>query len=173
MRDYTYDVYLAGPFFNDQQKAVMDNAKAILVSCGLRVCDPRDLSPVIVDLPVDQREAHLQKIFDANIVGMLTSWAIVACIDERDTGTSFELGYFFAIAHHDRDGEPEPLRVTFSANDHGCNVMLSKSVHAHFRNLGELKDMSSLLGNYIINRTDGGVIRDHGWLSVVHAPVTE
>lgn len=164
MRDYLYDIYLAGPFFNAQQKEVMRQVKVMFTDLGLKVCDPQDLSPVIVDLPPEERDQHLDAIFENNILGMMQSWAIVACIDERDTGTSFELGYFKAMSDFAREGEPEPLRITFSAHGYGCNVMLAKSVHAHFANIGQFVEQSRRVVQYIKDRTDGSVIKDSGWL---------
>lgn len=173
MCDYKYDVYLAGPFFNAQQKLVMAQVKAMLCDLGLSVCDPQDLSPVIVDLPPEERPKHLKAIFENNIVGMMQSWGIVACIDERDTGTSFELGYFAAMSNWARHGEPEPLRVTFSAHGYGCNVMLSQSVHAHFANLGDLAQESRQLAKLFLDRTDGSVVKDQRLLYRELAPATE
>jgi nucleoside 2-deoxyribosyltransferase len=126
----TYDVYLAGPFFNDQQKANMKSARLIVQGLGLTVCDPQDLSPVIVDLPEEERKATLfAHIFARNIAGMCASRIILACIDDRDTGTAFEIGYGYAR---------EIPVYTFSAAGHGANVMLAQATKAHCPSLETL-----------------------------------
>lgn len=136
-----YDVYLAGPFFNDEQKRVMDRAKEILLANGLKVCDPRELNGVIVDDQELRKADRLKKIYEDNIEGMRSSWSMFACIDDRDTGTSFELGWF--AAHREWQGVHShrflggPI-ITFSDNGYGCNVMLSQATDLHFASLDEL-----------------------------------
>lgn len=126
----TYDLYLAGPFFNDAQKSLMAKVRAEFEMLGLNVCDPQELSPVIVDLPPEQRKAKLfEEIFANNIEGMRRSAMIVACIDDRDAGTMFELGYF----HH--SGK---WMVTFSEKGHGSNVMIAQATDAHFTSVPDL-----------------------------------
>lgn len=144
----SYDVYLAGPFFTPEQKDVMDATKFILTANKLSVCDPRDLSPVLTDLPQDEKAKHVRSIFENNIEGMRRSWAIVACIDDRDTGTSFELGYFFAM----RKRELDRCVVTFSASGFGCNVMLAEAADAHFANLVELDRAMPRLAYAILDK---------------------
>lgn len=167
MQDFRYDVYLAGPFFTDDQKLVMDEAKKLLMSAGLVVCDPREISPVITDASEEERKnLKMKAIFDGNILGMMHSFAILACIDDRDTGTSFELGFMYAMtAVSDATMRPEGPRITFSAKGYGCNVMLSESVHGHYSTLDELKGQVHSLGRHIKGRTDGTVLRDHGFFT--------
>jgi nucleoside 2-deoxyribosyltransferase len=144
MSRFKYDVYLAGPFFNDKQKATMHAAKEMLQSHGLIVCDPQDLSPVLVDLPPEERKKHVKDIFTNNIDAMNRSFALLACIDDRDTGTSFELGYCFASFK-----EKGPI-LTFSSQGFGANVMLSEATNAHFETLGDLDVGLRIIGNYLV-----------------------
>lgn len=125
---YSYDIYLAGPFFNEEQKRVMDAAKAECTRHGMKVCDPRDLNPVLVDMAPEERKAHTRKIFESNIRAMDHSYMLLACIDDRDTGTAFELGYFYT---HDR-----PI-ATFSDKGYGCNVMLAEAADRHWSSIEE------------------------------------
>lgn len=151
--EFKYDVYLAGPFFNPAQIETMDAVKLMLKEHGLKVADPRELSPVIVDLPPEERKAALfAGIFRNNIDAMDDSYSIIACIDDRDTGTSFELGYMCSemMARSTIIGKSGPI-VTFSAHGHGCNVMLSQATSGHYSNLQELADDIQYLSESILN----------------------
>jgi len=122
---HRYDVYLAGPFFNAEQKATMAKAKELLTTAGLKVCDPQDLSPVLVDLPPEQRTTELlHDIFMGNVTALAQSEFVVACIDGKDIGTAFEMGFFFAC-HGSR------FIYTFSASGKDTNIMLSQSTAGH------------------------------------------
>lgn len=136
MSNYKYDVYLAGPFFNDQQKSKMDKAKEILTKGGLTVADPRELGPVIVDTQASAKTPEFfASIFEGNINGMNDSYAIVACLDEKDIGTAFELGFFYAAS---ASGPRRPI-MSFSAEVGKTNVMLSQSVDCHFSNYQQME----------------------------------
>jgi nucleoside 2-deoxyribosyltransferase len=127
-----YDFYLAGPFFNEEQISVMDKAKAILLVNGCSVADPRELGPVIISTPEEKKTVEFfRKIFDGNIEAMNNSAFILACLDFKDTGTAFEIGYFFAIKR--------PI-LTFSFLGGKTNVMLSQSALHHFASAKELQD---------------------------------
>lgn len=174
---YEYDVYLAGPFFTDEQKATMDAAKALLLTYNVKVCDPRELSPVITDMDPELRKAALFKgIFDGNIEGMMKSWAIFACIDDRDTGTSFELGFVYALnmfrsRMHEFNARTMGRRgpvITFSNKGFGCNVMLSQAADGHYASLADLDQDLGWLCDEVFKRTDGDIIKYHNF-----APVTE
>jgi nucleoside 2-deoxyribosyltransferase len=143
-----YDVYLAGPFFTPDQKATMDAAKNLLTEFGLSVCDPRDLNGVIVDDPELRKADRLKKIYEDNIEGMRNSWSIIACIDDRDTGTAFELGWIIG-QQHKRVG---PV-ITFSGNGYGCNVMLSQATDAHFDYVADLQTFGADVLTGIMHRS--------------------
>ena len=141
----SYDIYLAGPFFTPEQKSTMKQAKEFFEGRGFSVCDPQDLSPVIVDLPPEERKEKLFKgIFKNNIEAMEKSEYLVACIDDRDTGTSFEMGFFYAFKG--------PGRIfTFSAHGYGANVMLSQATTGHAESL----DLLSIIDRLICNGEEG------------------
>lgn len=136
-----YDVYLASPLNTEEARAAMDSAKAIIHAAGFSVFDPRASGGVIAKMSPDERLKHAENIFLGNIAGMDASETICACIDERDTGVSFELGYMYraAIAGH------KVALITFSAHGHGANVMLAQSVDYHCPTLGQLKQF---MNNY-------------------------
>lgn len=129
---FKYDVYLAGPFFNDAQKARMDLAKSYLVEAGLRVADPRELGPVIVDAAAHVKTPKFfSDIFDGNIEGMEQSFMIVASIDDKDTGTAFELGWGYGSGK---------LMMSFAFEGGKTNVMLGQAVDHHFNSKDEFRD---------------------------------
>jgi len=128
----TYDVYLAGPFFNDAQKARMDLAKSILIEAGLTVADPRELGPIIVDSADHVKTPEFfREIFNGNIEGMIRSFIIVASLDDKDIGTAFELGFGY--------GTGIPL-FSFAFDGGKTNVMLGQAVDHHFSSVEEFKD---------------------------------
>ena len=128
---FKYDVYLAGPFFNDVQKARMDLAKSYLVEAGLKVADPRELGPVIVDAAAHVKTPKFfSDIFDGNIEGMEQSFMIVASIDDKDTGTAFELGWGYGFGK---------LMMSFAFDGGKTNVMLGQAVDHHFNSKTEFR----------------------------------
>lgn len=131
-----YDVYVAGPFFNDEQKAKMDKVIALCKQIGYIVADPRKLGPVIVDTaPQKKTPEFFKKIFDGNINGMDESRFILACLDDKDIGTSFELGFMYS------SGKPI---VSFSFGEGKTNVMLGQAVDFHATSLEMLQDFLEL-----------------------------
>jgi nucleoside 2-deoxyribosyltransferase len=143
------DIYLAGPFFNEEQIKVMDELKRILIDHGLRVCDPRDISPII-NQSADEKKtpAFFKEIFDGNITGMELSFGLIAWTDERDTGTSFELGYFYNKILTEEKG----FILTFSAQNKPANVMLSQAATQHFKSFEELSCWLDANANNIIEK---------------------
>jgi nucleoside 2-deoxyribosyltransferase len=132
---YRYDVYLAGPFFTEAQKLKMSKARSILEGLGFVIADPRDLGPVIVEMSAEARTKELYSaIYDGNIEGMHQSIMIVACTDDRDIGTAFEIGYFAALGRR---------IFTFSFEGYGSNVMIAQAANGHARNEYELKELMS------------------------------
>lgn len=130
-----FDVYLAGPFFNDEQKKNCAAVRLLLETAGLAVCDPQELSPVITDLPESERGPKLfKRVFDGNVEGLERSWAYVFMTDDKDTGTSWEFGYAFKAANVQKKG---PL-ITLSFIGKPANVMLAQAAHLHYKTLDDL-----------------------------------
>jgi nucleoside 2-deoxyribosyltransferase len=148
--NFEYDIYLAGPFFNDIQKARMDAVKKDLINAGFKVADPRELGPVIVDTAETEKTPEFFKgIFDGNIEGMNDSYMMVASLDDRDIGTSFEMGYMFS--------EGKSI-VSFAFDGGKTNVMLGQAVDRHFTDPNE---MIAFLTKWrrVIYRRDNSLLR--------------
>lgn len=141
-----YDVYLAGPFFNSEQKATMAIARDMLRKRSLFVCDPQELSPVIKD---SSEKLDTRRIFVRNVAGVARSDVILACIDDRDSGTAWELGY--AYARWGLFGRPHLF--TFSGKGHGANVMLAHASFAHFPSLQAVQHFCDHYQAYLISAT--------------------
>lgn len=122
-RNFIYDVYLAGPFFTDEQKEIMDRAKRILTYRRAVVADPRDFSPIISDMAEKATPDFCKEVYDGNIYAMENSASCFANIDFKDTGTSFELGWFACAKR--------PI-FTFSFKGTEANVMLAQAAKGHF-----------------------------------------
>jgi nucleoside 2-deoxyribosyltransferase len=149
---FEWDVYAAGPFFTPAQKVVMDDAKRIITSSGLKVCDPREVGPVVTDLPPEQKGPELyRQILSGNVNGIERSYAIVACIDDRDVGTAWELGYNYALTRVTGKFRP---RITFSSQGYGTNLMIAQSVNLHCKTLPDLSATISAIGVYLKTRDE-------------------
>ena len=152
---YEWDVYAAGPFFTDGQKVVMDEALGILTSQGLKVCNPRDVGPVVTDLPPEKRGVELyNQILSGNVNGIERSYAIIACIDDRDVGTAWELGYNYALTRSLGKFRP---RITFSAHGYGTKLMIAQSVNMHCKTLLDLRNTVEYIKTYIKERDESNL----------------
>lgn len=144
-----YDIYLAGPFFSDEQKKHCADVRAIFESVGLTVCDPQELNPVIKDLPESERGPKLfKRIFEGNVEGLERSWAYIFLTDDKDTGTSWEFGYAFKASHVRNKG---PL-ITLSFTGKPANVMLAQAAHLHYASFDDLKTSINTLAEVIRSR---------------------
>ena len=126
-------VYIAGPFFNSFQIGVIKNIETELANAGVSYFSPREEGVIAEILPTatpKEKEAILKSIYESNVAHLYACQAMVCVIDDRDTGTMWELGYFSAI--RDRMNHiVTPTVVTFSSQGYGLNVMLSHCSDAH------------------------------------------
>jgi len=128
-------VYIAAPFFNKQQLKSVIDIENQLDDVGIPYFSPR-LNGVLLDMSKEEIMESKKKIFDDNVYNLDQCTHMVAVIDGRDTGTIWEMGYFYC------DGKPI---VSISFEGHGVNVMLAESVLAHVDDLGEMTN--ALVGN--------------------------
>lgn len=166
-----YDIYLAGPFFTAEQKERMDSIKEILLRHALKVADPRELGPVIVDAkPEDKTPDFYRQIFEGNIEAMRFSAAILASIDDSDTGTSFELGWF----HRNSELYITPI-MTIALGSRKPNVMLAQCIDGHFTSLVQFEKFLIMKRPIIRNLRNAGPSRQSMLLSALRSdyPATE
>jgi nucleoside 2-deoxyribosyltransferase/NTP pyrophosphatase (non-canonical NTP hydrolase) len=155
MKPNQYDVYLAGPFFTPSQVKIMDRVKELLTSYDITIADPREMGGgvILTKLSPENRAAAAQQVFDKNIKGIKDSFMILACIDDRDTGTAFELGVGYMIGL----SKKYPL-VTFSGQGFGANVMISKACDFHCSTIEELESFLEMSHSYIKEQDADGFL---------------
>lgn len=145
-------IYLASPFFTPEQIAVCQKIEELVSTFpSLDLYSPRQ-DGVLRDMAPAERKASTKKIFSLNVRHMDQALVMIAVVDGRDTGTTWEQGYFYRLKRTER------LRflVTYTDADYGLNVMIQESVDAHCRGLADLgfvlralaSDEFHLLGNF-------------------------
>jgi len=110
-------IYLAAPFFNPGQIERLNKVTGILEA----IPDVIVFSPSrdgILCAPDATREIR-KKAFEMDVKSIDFSNAVVALIDEKDTGTTFEMGYCFKA--------DAPLIAVAFEPTHKLNLMLSES----------------------------------------------
>ena len=126
-------IYLAGPFFNDDQKATQSFIENKCNELKIHAYSPR-LKPNNQILEIKNEADRMwvaKNIFEKDIMAMNACNFGICNIDDRDTGTAFEMGYFCSR------GTPF---VTYSAHNYGCNVMLAQAGLCHLSNLEKLEE---------------------------------
>lgn len=119
--------YIAGPFFNDEQKAVIKGIENLLDVMEIKYFSPREYGVITDESMTYER---MERIYEMNIHMVDTCKVMIAVLDDRDSGTIFEIGY--AAANHNRI-------ITYSTQGHGINVMLKHAVKYHCNGPDELE----------------------------------
>lgn len=128
-----YAVYIASPFFNPEQLASVQAVEDKLDEIGMSYYSPRKSGIIFKDLSLLEREEASYRVFRENVENIDNSLFLLANIDDRDTGTSWEMGYHYG-------NRKQPKIVTFSAKGYGANVMLAKCTMLHLDSLEKVKD---------------------------------
>ncbi len=154
-------LYLAAPFFNEEQIALVDKLEDLIESVGYELFSPRkgenaiEMNKKILEWqewdarrlfflqrntcgnkykdpqPSQPSEELRLRVFTDNVVNIDNADLVVAVIDDFDSGVLFELGY--AYARH------VPI-LTITNHAYGCNLMLAHSVIGHLKSLEELQE---------------------------------
>ena len=141
MTNQQHSVYTASPLFTPEQIKTCEAIENLLRENGIAFFAPRlDTAEFGKELgkftklfneatdPTEQANAlkgrleAAKNIYRANCEAINRSTVVIANIDDRDTGTMFEIGY--AVAK----GIPV---FTYSTHNYGCNIMISQSCVAH------------------------------------------
>ena len=139
--------YIAGPFFNENQLKTVVDIENLFNEFSIRFFSPR-LSGVIINEKFssdEQKEERLKEIYLENIRMLYHCNHMISIIDDRDTGTMFEFGYFTAISNLDERFSRKI--ITFTNNNYGVNVMLRNSCHAHCHGIDSLKKLLDNIKN--------------------------
>lgn len=119
-------LYLAGPWFNEDQNEREQRVKAALRSKGFEVFSPREAS----ELKPNASKEDQQKVFEIDINGIKDADAVFAITNGKDMGTLFECGYAYA--------NKVPI-IYFAENLTGqFNLMLARSAHLVYTNLEDV-----------------------------------
>ena len=114
-------VYIAAPFFNEEQLDVVRKIELLLEEKGIAYFSPR-MEGVLVKMSKEERAKKMGEMFRSNVDHMDWCTHCVAVIDDYDTGTVWEIGYLYAT---------HKKIVTYSNNYHGINVMLNEAIEYH------------------------------------------
>lgn len=129
IKEDMFDVYIAAPFFNQNQITRVELVKSVLENSGLSYFSPKDDSAVS---DINDSE-NRKKVFKLNHDSIDSSKMVIAITDDKDPGTIWEAGYAFA------KGIPV-IYVAFTLGAEGkFNLMLAESGKAACRTVEELK----------------------------------
>jgi len=121
-------IYIASPFFNEEQIAFVKKIEDELESITLDFYSPR-LDGILMNMTSEERAQSKRKIYDNNVKNIIDCDIMVAVIDDRDQGTVFEMGYAAAIRKQ---------IITITNKDYDVNIMLAESVYAHLKEFHDL-----------------------------------
>ena len=122
------NTYIAGPLFNPEQINTIKEIETLLDDRRDSYFSPREFG-VISNEPMTPE--RMERIFKMNIFMLQECETIIAILDDRDSGTIFELGVAFAM---------DKNIITYSAQGHGINVMLKHAVRFHCNGMEELEN---------------------------------
>lgn len=115
LTDYSkHTVYIASPFFNDEQSKRVDRLKGLLNRLNLSFFSPKDSS----NLLFEENKDNQTKVFEMNIEAIKNSTIVIAVTNDKDTGTLFEAGIAFTLG--------KPLFYLYDGGK-SFNLMLSNS----------------------------------------------
>jgi nucleoside 2-deoxyribosyltransferase len=114
-------IYIAGPFFNEEQLSLIKDIEESCEIAGVDYYSPRS-EGVLKDMTPSQRKDRMQYIYDQNVNNIKTCSDMIAVTDDYDNGTIFEMGYAAALGKR---------IVTITNKNYGANVMLSHACFAH------------------------------------------
>lgn len=111
----THKIYLAGPFFTTAQLATAVVAEEACNAAGVDAFSPRLKCCCPPNASMAQRKAS----FDMNTEAIKQCDLVLACIDDFDAGTMWEMGFAFALK--------KPVYAYTLVPGRGLNLMLAQS----------------------------------------------
>ena len=138
-------IYLAAPFFNEGQLLRIGIVEQCCRKADLKYFSPRHEGGVINDMDPELRSKSLLRVFKSNVRGMEASTLMLAGLDDKDTGTTWELGWYYG---RKRMGLPIAPLITYSFRPMELNLMLSQSTTGHLQGHQQIEQFIDLLGKY-------------------------
>ena len=83
-------VYIAGPFFNPEQLAIIEDIKKVLQFSGLEYFSPKD------ECMYEPGVTTPEQVLDINVRALEQTDLTICVTDGRDPGTMFEAGWCYA-----------------------------------------------------------------------------
>ena len=135
-------IYIAAPFFNLEQLAVVECIESTLEKNNLEYFSPRS-EGVLLDMNDEDRVLKIQEIYDSNIRHLNDCDNMIAVVDGRDSGVIFEIGYFAALSKVSKK-----RIITFTNKNFGLNVMIQKTVCGHVHGFKKLNELCSSIKHF-------------------------
>ena len=126
-----HKLYLAGPFFTPQQRHTAELVEQACAHANLDAFSPR----LRCFCPPNATHAQRRMTFDMNVTAIEKCDLVLACIDDFDAGTMWEMGYAYALG--------KPIYAYSMVPGRGLNLMLAQS-SAGF--LNGMEQMTKFLG---------------------------
>lgn len=120
--------YLAGPFFNLEQRQTMEKIEHCARQLGVDFYSPR----LECLCPPNASQEVRQKTFRSNVENLETARTsfVLARIDDFDPGTMWEIGYAY--------GEDQNVFAFTTVEGRGLNLMLAQSCVGFLQGLPEV-----------------------------------
>ena len=83
-------IYIAGPFFNPEQLAIIEDIKTVLHKSGLEYFSPKD------ECMFQPGVTTPEEVLDINVRALEQTDLTICVTDGRDPGTMFEAGWCYA-----------------------------------------------------------------------------
>lgn len=132
-----HKIYLAGPFFTEEQKKTMEIVELLAHMAELDYFSPR-LRCLCPPEATPEQRAYT---FNMNVNAIDLCDLVLACIDDFDPGTMWELGYAF---HAKR-----PVYAYSMVPGRGLNLMLAQSCKGFLNGAGQLADFMPTNNKYV------------------------
>jgi nucleoside 2-deoxyribosyltransferase len=132
-------VYLAGPFFKPEQIEVLETLEKIIRGEGFELISPR-FAGVLSNMDQDRRQAAALTIFAHNCVDLHEADIVIAIIDDRDSGTMWEMGFFYGLFWSQKGGKERKI-YTFTNHNYNLNIMLAGCVEGHVTGYDQMAEI--------------------------------
>ena len=133
--------YLAGPFFTPEQLQFIRLVENEIIDADFDLFSPRlgDHAKIMNEQKLYQDEELRHKVYTENAINIQDSDLMLAIIDDRDTGTVWEMG--FATATN--------VDIFSTTNKgFGMNLMLAHCIIGHSKAIEELAEGLNLLQSF-------------------------
>lgn len=130
-----YKVYLAGPWFNEEQKKIIDAVEFILMR-SFSVYSPRREVNLVPGKKYSVKDR--QKVVDANLKAISRCDFVVCITDYKDVGTLFEAGVGY-------EKHKPIVYVAVTLGDKPFNLMLANTGSAVAKSIDELTEICKFI----------------------------